>query len=113
VLSVTRGPFGPLVDIRFFAVTHTFVGGGHLPQSELRNQFDQRDVTVVRADGPDLRLPRRPFKVVSNPRSGSPRGSSSAWSAPVVAWSERTSHAVACRAALELAKRSRPRTLGQ
>ena len=69
-LSVTRGPFGPLVDIRFFAVTHTFVGGGHLPQSELRNQFDQRDVTVVRADGPDLRLPRRPFKVVSNPPFG-------------------------------------------
>jgi 23S rRNA (adenine-N6)-dimethyltransferase len=36
----------------------------------LRNQFDQRDVTVVRADGPDLRLPRRPFKVVSNPPFG-------------------------------------------
>ena len=36
----------------------------------LRNQFGQRDVTVVRADASDLRLPRRPFKVVSNPPFG-------------------------------------------
>ncbi len=36
----------------------------------LRNQFDQRDVTVVRPDAFDLRLPRRPFKVVPNPPLG-------------------------------------------
>ncbi len=36
----------------------------------LRNRFDQCDVTVVRADAADLRLPRRPFKVVSNPPFG-------------------------------------------
>jgi 23S rRNA (adenine-N6)-dimethyltransferase len=36
----------------------------------LRGQFDQRDVRVVHADGSDLRLPRRPFKVVSNPPFG-------------------------------------------
>jgi 23S rRNA (adenine-N6)-dimethyltransferase len=36
----------------------------------LRGQFDQRDVTVVCADASDLRLPRRSFKVVSNPPFG-------------------------------------------
>jgi 23S rRNA (adenine-N6)-dimethyltransferase len=36
----------------------------------LRNQFDQSEVTVVRADASGLRLPRRPFKVVSNPPFG-------------------------------------------
>jgi len=36
----------------------------------LRGQFDRRDVRVVRADASDLRLPRRPFKVVSNPPFG-------------------------------------------
>jgi 23S rRNA (adenine-N6)-dimethyltransferase len=34
---------------------------------ELRERFAGRPVTVVRADASDLRLPRRPFKVVSNP----------------------------------------------
>jgi 23S rRNA (adenine-N6)-dimethyltransferase len=38
--------------------------------AHLRNQFDRCDVTVVRADATDLRLPRRPFKVVSNPPFG-------------------------------------------
>jgi 23S rRNA (adenine-N6)-dimethyltransferase len=38
--------------------------------AHLRNQFDRCDVTVVRADAADLRLPRRPFKVVSNPPFG-------------------------------------------
>jgi 23S rRNA (adenine-N6)-dimethyltransferase len=38
--------------------------------AHLRNQFDQCDVTVVCADAADLRLPRRPFKVVSNPPFG-------------------------------------------
>jgi 23S rRNA (adenine-N6)-dimethyltransferase len=33
----------------------------------LRERFDGRRVTVVRADATDLRLPRRPFKVVANP----------------------------------------------
>lgn len=43
----------------------------HSPRAaHLRNQFDQYDVTVVRADAADLRLPRRPFKVVSNPPFG-------------------------------------------
>jgi len=36
----------------------------------LREQFDGRRVTVVRADAHDLRLPRRPFKVVANPPFG-------------------------------------------
>ncbi|MGA2837110.1 MAG: rRNA adenine N-6-methyltransferase family protein [Acidimicrobiales bacterium] len=36
----------------------------------LRNQFNRCDVTVVGADASDLRLPRRPFKVVSNPPFG-------------------------------------------
>ena len=36
----------------------------------LREQFDGRRVTVVRADATDLRLPRRPFKVVANPPFG-------------------------------------------
>jgi 23S rRNA (adenine-N6)-dimethyltransferase len=34
---------------------------------QLAKRFDSRDVTVVRADASDLRLPRRPFKVVANP----------------------------------------------
>jgi 23S rRNA (adenine-N6)-dimethyltransferase len=34
---------------------------------QLTERFDPRDVTVVRADAADLRLPRRPFKVVANP----------------------------------------------
>jgi 23S rRNA (adenine-N6)-dimethyltransferase len=36
----------------------------------LRRQFDNHDVTVVRADGADVRLPRRPFRVVANPPFG-------------------------------------------
>jgi 23S rRNA (adenine-N6)-dimethyltransferase len=36
----------------------------------LRNEFDSRVVTVVCADASDLRLPRKPFKVVSNPPFG-------------------------------------------
>lgn len=36
----------------------------------LREQFGGRSVTVVRADATDLRLPRRPFKVVANPPFG-------------------------------------------
>jgi 23S rRNA (adenine-N6)-dimethyltransferase len=34
---------------------------------ELRRKFADADVVVVRADGSDLRLPRRPFRVVANP----------------------------------------------
>jgi 23S rRNA (adenine-N6)-dimethyltransferase len=34
---------------------------------ELRQRFANDDVTVVCADGQDLRLPRRPFRVVANP----------------------------------------------
>jgi hypothetical protein len=34
-LGVTRGPFGLLVAVGFFAVTHSFVGCGHRLQSEL------------------------------------------------------------------------------
>jgi 23S rRNA (adenine-N6)-dimethyltransferase len=33
----------------------------------LRSRFDGSRVTVVRADAADLRLPRRPFRVVANP----------------------------------------------
>jgi len=33
----------------------------------LRARFADADVTVVRADASDLRLPRRPFRVVANP----------------------------------------------
>jgi 23S rRNA (adenine-N6)-dimethyltransferase len=36
----------------------------------LREQFDGRRVTVVRADATDLHIPRRPFKVVANPPFG-------------------------------------------
>jgi 23S rRNA (adenine-N6)-dimethyltransferase len=34
---------------------------------ELRERFVNDDVVVVRADGSDIRLPRRPFRVVANP----------------------------------------------
>jgi 23S rRNA (adenine-N6)-dimethyltransferase len=34
---------------------------------QLRERFDGRAVTVVQADVRDLRLPRRPFRVVANP----------------------------------------------
>lgn len=33
----------------------------------LRRRFADRDVVVVQADARDLRLPRRPFRVVANP----------------------------------------------
>lgn len=33
----------------------------------LRDRFAHDDVTVVRTDAADLRLPRRPFRVVANP----------------------------------------------
>ncbi len=36
----------------------------------LRDRFAAQPVTVVRADAADLRLPRRPFKVVANPPFG-------------------------------------------
>jgi 23S rRNA (adenine-N6)-dimethyltransferase len=36
----------------------------------LRERFASDDVTVVRADAADLRLPRRPFRVVANPPFG-------------------------------------------
>ena len=36
----------------------------------LRERFDGQRVTVVRTDASDLRLPRRPFKVVANPPFG-------------------------------------------
>ncbi len=36
----------------------------------LRRRFAGADVTVVRADAADLRLPRRPFRVVANPPFG-------------------------------------------
>lgn len=38
--------------------------------AHLREQFADRRVTVVRADATELRLPRRPFKVVANPPFG-------------------------------------------
>jgi 23S rRNA (adenine-N6)-dimethyltransferase len=38
--------------------------------ASLRERFDGQRVTVVRADATDLRLPRRPFKVVANPPFG-------------------------------------------
>jgi 23S rRNA (adenine-N6)-dimethyltransferase len=37
---------------------------------ELRRRFAEAPVTVVRADACDLRLPRRPFRVVANPPFG-------------------------------------------
>jgi 23S rRNA (adenine-N6)-dimethyltransferase len=36
----------------------------------LRERFADSRVTVVRVDASDLRLPRRPFKVVANPPFG-------------------------------------------
>jgi len=36
----------------------------------LRTMFANRPVTIVQADAADLRLPRRPFKVVANPPFG-------------------------------------------
>ena len=36
----------------------------------LRSRFSGQPVTVVRADAADLRLPRRPFRVVANPPFG-------------------------------------------
>jgi 23S rRNA (adenine-N6)-dimethyltransferase len=36
----------------------------------LRRRFDGSHVTVVQADASDLRLPRRPFRVVANPPFG-------------------------------------------
>jgi 23S rRNA (adenine-N6)-dimethyltransferase len=38
--------------------------------NELRREFGNQYVTVVQADGADVRLPRRPFRVVSNPPFG-------------------------------------------
>lgn len=38
--------------------------------ASLRARFADDRVVVVRADGADLRLPRRPFKVVANPPFG-------------------------------------------
>lgn len=38
--------------------------------AHLRKEFGSSHVTVVRADGADLRLPRRPFRVVANPPFG-------------------------------------------
>lgn len=35
--------------------------------AELRRRFDGRPVTVVQTDATDLRLPRRPYRVVANP----------------------------------------------
>lgn len=37
---------------------------------QLRNRFSRPPVTVVQADAADLRLPRRPFRVVANPPFG-------------------------------------------
>ena len=37
---------------------------------QLREEFARHHVTVVRADGADVRLPRRPFRVVANPPFG-------------------------------------------
>jgi 23S rRNA (adenine-N6)-dimethyltransferase len=37
---------------------------------QLRNRFADAAVTVVRTDASDLRLPRRPFRVVANPPFG-------------------------------------------
>jgi 23S rRNA (adenine-N6)-dimethyltransferase len=39
----------------------------HGRAQELERRFASRGVKVVRADAADLRLPRRPFKVVANP----------------------------------------------
>ena len=36
----------------------------------LRRRFAERDVTVIEADATELRLPRRPFRVVANPPYG-------------------------------------------
>lgn len=37
---------------------------------QLRDRFGRAPVTVVQADAADLRLPRRPFRVVANPPFG-------------------------------------------
>jgi len=38
--------------------------------AELRRRFERPAVTVVQTDASDLRLPRRPFRVVANPPFG-------------------------------------------
>ena len=38
--------------------------------NDLRREFAKETVTVVQADGADVRLPRRPFRVVANPPFG-------------------------------------------
>lgn len=84
----------------------------------LREEFDGRRVTVVRADATDLRLPRRPFKVVANPPFGAttallrrltapssrleraslvlPSWAATRWSAGRGAGGPRSRHAFAC-----------------
>ena len=61
------------------ALTAPLVGAGarvvafelHAGRADaLRRRFAGAPVTVVRADGADLRLPRRPFRVVANPPFG-------------------------------------------
>jgi 23S rRNA (adenine-N6)-dimethyltransferase len=58
------------------AITHRLIASGarviavelHPTRAEeLRRRFAGSSVTVVRADVSDLRLPRRPFRVVANP----------------------------------------------
>lgn len=61
------------------AITEVLVAGGATVvavelhpgrAAALRTRFAGRPVRVVRADAADLRLPRRPFKVVANPPFG-------------------------------------------
>ncbi len=70
VLDVGAGT-GPITQALVTADAHVVAIELH-PQraAYLRSHFGQRGVTVVRVDGADLRLPGRPFKVVSNPPFG-------------------------------------------
>lgn len=55
---------GPLLRRGAFVIAFEL----HLNRAQdLRRQFANANVVIVHADGSDVRLPRRPFRVVSNP----------------------------------------------
>lgn len=67
VLDVGAGS-GVLVDALLAAGATVIAVELHSERAQrLRARYSQDRVTVVRADARDLRLPRRPFRVVANP----------------------------------------------
>jgi 23S rRNA (adenine-N6)-dimethyltransferase len=67
VLDVGAGD-GVLVDALLAAGAKVIAIELHPDRvAHLRERYDNRPVTVVRADARDLRTPRRPYRVVANP----------------------------------------------